>query len=68
MRNEDYLSLRECPFCGGEAERLTRTSLYRFQEYTGRRAILCMNCGVIMFGRTEQAAADLWNRRVNDEG
>ena len=59
--------LKPCPFCGGKSQRLSSTPFYMLPQYRGRRAIICVNCGVIMLGNTEQAATDLWNRRANDE-
>lgn len=59
--------LKPCPFCGGESQRLTCTRLYMMPQYRGRRAIVCLRCGVIMLGGTEGAAIELWNRRATDE-
>jgi hypothetical protein len=36
-------------------------------QYRGRRAILCVGCGVIMLGNTEEKATELWNRRADNE-
>jgi Lar family restriction alleviation protein len=58
--------LKPCPFCGSKAQRLTNMPFYNLPQYRGRRAILCTHCGVIMLGRDEEAAVELWNRRADD--
>lgn len=60
MRND----LKPCPFCGSQAQRLTRTPFYNQPQFKGRRAIVCLACGVFMLGRTEVDAKNLWNRRT----
>ena len=65
MMNEP--ELKPCPFCGSTAQRLTSTPFYMMPQYRGRRAILCVGCGVIMLGNTEEKATELWNRRADDE-
>lgn len=64
--------LKPCPFCGGEA--------YMAQNYLGQKYVRCVECGAGVWGkdtddwsiskmgekRAEKAAADAWNRRVND--
>ena len=59
--------LKPCPFCGGESQRLTSTPLYTLPQYRGRRAILCVGCGVIMLGNDEEKATELWNRRAGND-
>lgn len=68
MENE----LKPCPFCGGEA--------YMAQNYLGQKYVWCAECGAGVWGkdtedwrvatmgerRAKKAAADAWNRRVND--
>lgn len=59
-------SVRDCPFCGGEARVWTRTSFdARVQKETTRTTVLCAECGC----RTEaqakpRDAIELWNQRV----
>ena len=59
--------LKPCPFCGSKAQRLSSTPFYMMPQYRGRRAILCVNCGVIMLGNDEEKATELWNRRADNE-
>jgi Lar family restriction alleviation protein len=61
------IELKPCPFCGSKAQRLTSTPFYMMPQYRGRRAILCVDCGVIMLGNDERKATELWNRRADNE-
>lgn len=58
--------LKPCPFCGSKAQRLTRLPFYQMPRFKGRRAIVCCNCGVFMYGNTEDEAEELWNRRSDN--
>lgn len=57
MPNKDYLNLRECPFCGGNAELSVHRGAVVFVQ--------CQQCDATfpMFD-SEQEAIDAWNRRV----
>lgn len=64
--------LKPCPFCGGEARMA--------QNYQGQKYVWCDECGAGVWGKdtedwrvdtigerkARKAAADAWNRRVND--
>lgn len=54
--------LKPCPFCGGKAMKLTSPD--------GFTSIGCAKCNpvfvVMVQGRTERQAVDLWNRRTNE--
>lgn len=74
MQNIESPKLRECPFCGGEAElyRMRRDNRKRYGVYHMIATIKCRECTA----QVEQAgcnedraieyAAKRWNRRVND--
>lgn len=58
MPNKDCLTLRNCPFCGGEAY---------MEQGAGLYYAICKHCfgsGAIV--KTEKKAAEAWNRRVSD--
>ena len=56
MQNEDCQKLRECPFCGGEAE----------LEWEGDSYVIsCKECNAEMaFELTRESAIEAWNRRT----
>lgn len=58
--------LKPCPFCGSTAQRLTSLPFYQMPQFQGRRAVVCMVCGVIMLGNSEIKATELWNRRADN--
>ena len=62
--------LKPCPFCGGEAEMGRRHSCYDKWEpsdYIPRcKDTKCMGRTTRRF-KTEQAAIEAWNRRVDNE-
>lgn len=58
--------LKPCPFCGGTAQRLTKTPFYNLPQFQGRRAIICMTCHCIVLGNTEEDAEKIWNRRAEN--
>lgn len=68
MQSKDYQSLRECPFCGGEA------FIYERYESVWRRSdptdftVLCKDCraGVRHYFSTKAEAIEAWNRRVGE--
>lgn len=59
------IKLKPCPFCGGEAATVF---------YTGYIYVSCENCGATSemvkiseeYSATEKAAAEAWNRRVDN--
>ena len=70
MPNE--LKLRECPFCGGQAE------LRTYLASNGKKSwsVRCKNMCAVTCGHTENGkwratmrkeAINTWNRRANDE-
>ena len=63
MQSKDYPTLRECPFCGGEA--FTGYAIYDY-NYWG---VSCKKCGAyvpvdFLNGDTEERAIEAWNRRA----
>lgn len=57
MQNEEAQKLRECPFCGGEAETLGGAYYW----------VRCKSCGVETKGfHHKWQAIETWNRRVED--
>lgn len=74
-RKINETKLKPCPFCGDKAE--------IFIDDYGKSLIQCSNCGVLVgvevengvelkdgwraTFKTEEQAAEAWNRRVNDE-
>lgn len=67
MQNKESPSLRECPFCGGNAV------LEHDHAGIGASYIQCEKCGVksIMFIKSFEVASDdeaveFWNRRADD--
>lgn len=64
MPNKDCQSLRNCPFCGGEAE-MAKHFLYG--KVAGYH-VFCKKCDCeIKLYKTKGNARNAWNRRVNDE-
>lgn len=59
--------LRECPFCGGEAE------IFAYDPYDGYQGNLtvylvrCTKCGVELTREKKDTAIETWNRRANDD-
>lgn len=50
------IQLLPCPFCGGKAV---------IQEFNRtRKTVGCQNCHALIFGSSEQEAANRWNRRT----
>ena len=64
MPNKDYLKLRNCPFCGGEADHEIFTDGFRMWCRAG-----CKECGVELTVPyiTGKEAAEAWNRRVSGD-
>ena len=62
-------SVRDCPFCGGEARVWTRTSFdRRVQRETTRTTVLCADCGCRTEAHPrERDAVALWNQRVGPD-
>ena len=58
MTKHEQDGLRECPFCGSDAERV-------IAEEWGYFAIECITCTAKMDEKNEEAAIAAWNRRVN---
>ncbi len=58
MQSKEFQPLRECPFCGGEAE----ATEYNDSDYT----IMCKNCHAEIGWREKAEAIAAWNRRVAD--
>lgn len=56
--------LKACPFCGGEAERVT---LKDEENFNGDVIVCqsCNSCSAVMFGEKE-GLVDIWNSRVED--
>lgn len=55
------VDLRECPFCGGEAQ---------FMRYsTGSIGAGCIACAIMFFvsNGDEKQAAEMWNRRADHD-
>lgn len=63
MQKNDYLKLRNCPFCGGESE-IFRGITYGFHYLYEPRCIKC-ECALGIYN-TEEQAVEAWNRRVDD--
>ena len=66
MPNKDCLKLRECPFCGGEAD------IIRDPEGGDEVMITCGSFTCVVNVDTgwcanEQQAVEAWNRRTNDD-
>ena len=56
------IELRECPFCGSEAE------LYQYNDKRNgivSSSVRCKKCRVLMMC-IDDKAAEAWNRRKND--
>lgn len=62
-------SVRDCPFCGGEARVWTRTSFDpRVQKENTRTTVLCPECGCRTVAQAKpHDAIALWNQRVGSE-
>lgn len=60
--------LRNCPFCGGEAEMLNHFRIKKPKTYTFFR-VGCKECGLRYpkFSDSREAATEAWNRRAEDE-
>ena len=57
MQSKEFQPLRECPFCGGEAE----ATEYNDSDYT----IMCKNCHAEIGWREKAEAIAAWNRRAD---
>ena len=73
MQKNDCPKLRECPFCGGNAEEafLKRKKLFasmRFPYNTHYVYIRCKTCGATTkLCWTVENAIEVWNRRAGEE-
>jgi len=57
MPNNDYLKLRECPFCGCKAK--------LFQAYDGTYIVQCICCSNgTLHWKCAETAIEHWNRRA----
>lgn len=65
MLNEDCQNLRECPFCGGEAEH----RIFEDNVFFVYCRVTCSKCGATLTKEytTGNEGIVAWNRRVNDE-
>lgn len=54
--------LKPCPFCGGEPSMVSDAGFLMDAHY-----VRCMECEQEFVQGTAEMAADLWNRRVEDE-
>lgn len=61
---ESKNNLKPCPFCGAPAH-MWKTNYSTFIECSKYNAA---NHQIEVSGRTEEEAAEAWNRRVNHEG
>ena len=60
MPNKDYLNLRECPFCGGEAG-------ITWDKWKDDEMYCCVECDCgVSTGvyETVDEAVEMWNRRI----
>lgn len=65
MQNKEYLRLRECPFCGGEAILGTWRDEYRRLNPS---AVHCSVCHVeTRIYERKKEAIKAWNKRVGDK-
>lgn len=62
--------LKQCPFCGSEAEVFKDVT---FKAETGEKIgkikffVWCTECSALVNGDTEEGAIEAWNRRVNND-
>lgn len=59
--------LRNCPFCGGEAQMHTfRTYSTETRGMESRYYVCCRGCGIEQLNyRSEKEAREAWNRRAD---
>lgn len=60
MQNKNYPELRECPFCGGEAE--------FWATYDWRCIVQCTNCYCrTLYYYDAKSPVKVWNRRAAND-
>lgn len=59
------IELKSCPFCGRDAVLRERIDEQHHYIIYGVECCNC-DCGATAFYTSEQIAADVWNRRVDD--
>ena len=64
MPSKDYLKLRNCPFCGGDAEIVKEDQFGRLRFF-----VTCLGCGIETprTAMTKEKAAEAWNRRAGND-
>lgn len=69
MQKNDYLKLRNCPFCGGKAS--INFDSEAIVDSQGRRwayNVVCDKCCATSgLAYSIKMAIEIWNRRVNDD-
>lgn len=64
------IELKPCPFCGSEVE-LIDTGLHKNYKYLIRHPAYKNDCifndGKTIYANKPETAAEIWNRRVNDD-
>lgn len=64
------MELKSCPFCGGEAYHYADDNGISVEDMTIEPGVmhyvLCSNCSALVSGRTQNEAADAWNRRADN--
>lgn len=67
MPNNDYRRLRNCPFCGGEANLIKRKLKTGFYPHGGTFYVHCKSCMSATQPRKKvEEAIEAWNRRADD--
>ena len=60
----DKITLKPCPFCGGEAKAQTMT--FWFGTFD-RHTVVCPECNIMIgWYDSEEEAAEKWNRRYDE--
>lgn len=69
MQSKDYPKLRNCPFCGGEAEKShLKKRWHRVLGIYCPIYIRCKVCGIKSEAHyTVEYAIEAWNRRVDND-
>lgn len=62
-RLDRTMGLLPCPFCGGEEPSVSMAGDGRDGDETS--IVTCAECGVSMYGSTEEDAVEMWNRRTS---
>ena len=60
--------LRECPFCGGEAELRVASEIWNGDGSVsiGGWKVSCTECDIETYLESRETAIEKWNRRVSD--